>query len=233
VGIIGAGISGLRCADLLVQNGFQVTILEGRDRLGGRVHQTYVPNTDHLVDIGANWIHGTENNPILDLAKQTNTATHSWGENFNVFSEDGIHMSPEEGTEYNEIMWGIVIDAFKHSNEDFASIPSTESLYDFFVRKAEEFIPDTEKDYEKRRRIVFQMSEMWGAFVGSPVRGQSLKFFWLEETIEGGKLDEFPETCVQKSLDLVLFVLHAGTARTNLSLKFSQQILPFKPHEVT
>lgn len=159
--------------------------------MGGRVHQTYVPNTSHLVDIGANWIHGTDNNPILDLAKQTKTATHSWGEKFNVFNEDGNYISAEEGAEYNEIMWGIVQDAFKHSNEDFASIPVTESLYDFFVSKVMELIPETERDYEVRRRIVLQMSEMWGAFVGRPVEQQSMKFFWLEETVEGGKLAEF------------------------------------------
>jgi NADPH-dependent 2,4-dienoyl-CoA reductase/sulfur reductase-like enzyme len=37
VGIIGAGISGLRCADILARNGAKVTILEARDRIGGRV----------------------------------------------------------------------------------------------------------------------------------------------------------------------------------------------------
>lgn len=37
VGIVGAGISGLRCADILLAHGFQVTILEARDRIGGRV----------------------------------------------------------------------------------------------------------------------------------------------------------------------------------------------------
>jgi phytoene dehydrogenase-like protein len=36
VGIIGGGISGLRCADVLLKQGFKVTILEARDRLGGR-----------------------------------------------------------------------------------------------------------------------------------------------------------------------------------------------------
>lgn len=35
--VIGAGISGLRCADLLLQHNIQVTILEARDRIGGRV----------------------------------------------------------------------------------------------------------------------------------------------------------------------------------------------------
>jgi lysyl oxidase-like protein 2/3/4 len=37
VAIVGAGFAGLRCADILVQNGAQVTIFEARDRLGGRV----------------------------------------------------------------------------------------------------------------------------------------------------------------------------------------------------
>ena len=35
--IIGAGITGLRCADILTQHNIRVTILEGRDRVGGRV----------------------------------------------------------------------------------------------------------------------------------------------------------------------------------------------------
>ena len=35
--IVGAGVAGLRCADVLIQNGIDVTILEARDRTGGRV----------------------------------------------------------------------------------------------------------------------------------------------------------------------------------------------------
>ena len=37
VGIIGAGLAGLRCAEILVEEGIDVTIVEARDRLGGRV----------------------------------------------------------------------------------------------------------------------------------------------------------------------------------------------------
>lgn len=37
IAIIGAGISGLRCADVLINSGARVTIYEARDRIGGRV----------------------------------------------------------------------------------------------------------------------------------------------------------------------------------------------------
>jgi len=37
VGVVGAGLAGLRCAEVLISEGVMVTILEARDRLGGRV----------------------------------------------------------------------------------------------------------------------------------------------------------------------------------------------------
>ena len=40
--VVGAGIAGLRCADLLAMRGFRVTILEARDRIGGRVGASHV-----------------------------------------------------------------------------------------------------------------------------------------------------------------------------------------------
>ena len=55
-----------------------MTLIEGRSRLGGRVHQVTLP-PGHVVDAGPNWIHGTTNNPILDLAKETGT-TFSTGD---------------------------------------------------------------------------------------------------------------------------------------------------------
>lgn len=37
IAIVGAGLSGLRCADVLIKSGARVTIYEARDRIGGRV----------------------------------------------------------------------------------------------------------------------------------------------------------------------------------------------------
>lgn len=37
VGIVGAGVSGLRCAAMLLEKSYDVTIIEARNRIGGRV----------------------------------------------------------------------------------------------------------------------------------------------------------------------------------------------------
>ena len=67
--VIGAGIAGLACARELVSAGLAVTVLEARDRIGGRVH------TDRrwpgvALDLGAAWIHGRRHNPIDAIARR-------------------------------------------------------------------------------------------------------------------------------------------------------------------
>lgn len=187
IGVIGAGLAGLRCADILLQHGFRVTILEGRDRIGGRLYQDRLAN-GHTVDIGPNWIHGTEDNPMLDIAKTTNTATGSFDPSSYVFNSNGELYPHEDGEAYSTMMWDIVQAAFKYSNKHSAEIGPEESLLDFFKSKVKELIPETDDDWDRKRTIVLQMGDLWGAFVGSPIERQSLKFFWLEECIEGENL---------------------------------------------
>ncbi|KAF2126778.1 FAD/NAD(P)-binding domain-containing protein [Dothidotthia symphoricarpi CBS 119687] len=182
--VVGAGVAGLRCADVLLQHGMRVTILEGRDRVGGRLCQSSA--LGHMVDLGPNWIHGTDNNPILDLAKQTNTVIMNWDGRQSVFDHLGKQMPDKEATETSEVVWGIIEQAMKLSNEESAKIPAEKSLYAYFEEQVVEMFPgDKEKG---KRTAVLQMAEMWGAFVGSPVQRQSLKFLWLEECIDGENL---------------------------------------------
>jgi polyamine oxidase len=47
--------------------GIAVTIIEGRDRIGGRVHTN--TSLGVPVDLGAAWIHGINGNPLTELAK--------------------------------------------------------------------------------------------------------------------------------------------------------------------
>ncbi|MBE3048482.1 FAD-dependent oxidoreductase [Candidatus Bathyarchaeota archaeon] len=187
IGVIGAGLAGLRCADILLQHGFKVTVLEGRNRIGGRVHQKSLPN-GHFADLGPNWIHGTKDNPIMDIASETQTDIGSWDTRSNMFDESGDLLPLEESERLASLMWNMVQDAFGYSNEHCKEIPSHESLWDFFKQEVTKRIPPSEDGYERSREMALQVAEMWGAFVGSPIQTQSLKYFWLEECIEGGKL---------------------------------------------
>jgi monoamine oxidase len=55
--VVGAGIAGLAAAQRLEANGFEVTVLEARDRIGGRMWSG-TSATGTTLDFGANWIHG-------------------------------------------------------------------------------------------------------------------------------------------------------------------------------
>ena len=140
--IIGAGISGISTANYLheISNKktnktnslnspkYNITILEARNRIGGRIH-TDTTSFDFPVDLGASWIHGMKNdqnnNPLANLVKETNIAHYITDYDNTVFrdSKTGKVYFEKEienlGKEIFKFMKGI-----KRSN--------TKSLYDYY-----------------------------------------------------------------------------------------------------
>jgi monoamine oxidase len=72
--IVGAGMAGLTAANLLKAFGVKTTVLEARERVGGRIR------TDHSwpgtpVDLGASWLNGASTNPLLHMARDLRVRT--------------------------------------------------------------------------------------------------------------------------------------------------------------
>ena len=66
--VIGAGIAGLTVANALAHGGVDCVVLEGRDRLGGRLHTIDLGGAP--VDMGGSWIHHPTGNPLRAFAAQ-------------------------------------------------------------------------------------------------------------------------------------------------------------------
>jgi len=63
--IVGGGVSGLTAANRLREAGIEAVIIEGRSRLGGRIHTIDVDGTDtSWVDMGAAWIDDHKTNRV-------------------------------------------------------------------------------------------------------------------------------------------------------------------------
>ena len=65
---IGAGLAGLSAAYVLKQKGYTVTVLEGRDRIGGRVFSHQIAE-QLVIELGGEWV-GNSHTRIRELCSQ-------------------------------------------------------------------------------------------------------------------------------------------------------------------
>jgi monoamine oxidase len=91
--VIGAGMAGLAAARRLADKGMGVTVVEARDRIGGRMFTN--TSLGVPIDLGAAWIHGTEGNPLVDLADQVGARRVETDFDRVALFQDGSEVSPE------------------------------------------------------------------------------------------------------------------------------------------
>ena len=151
--VIGAGIAGLTAARDLAIDGYDVAVLEARERIGGRIwtsHELSVP-----ADLGASWIHGFEDNPIARLARRhdikilrTNisSVTPARYRSVALYDEDGRRLSAAECTEMSELMADYL---------EFIAAKQKEGVEMSLLAVEEAFAASEGFDAERRRRLNF------------------------------------------------------------------------------
>lgn len=175
VAIVGAGVSGLRCADILLAAGIKVKVFEARHRIGGRVHQ--IDHGAHSVDLGANWIHSTDGNPILDLAKETDTQLYWRPSDVAIIGSDGIQRSSDSVSKLRSALTAILERAGEYSSQHMSDIDPSLSLMDYVEQEARK----QHSDDPGFLADLLEESQRFGLFVGEPMSLQSLKFLAIEE----------------------------------------------------
>ena len=69
--VIGAGFAGLAAAHYLKKKKVKVTVLEARNRIGGRVHSFNIPDENLVIELGAEWV-GKSHERIISLCDEFN-----------------------------------------------------------------------------------------------------------------------------------------------------------------
>jgi len=126
--IIGAGVSGLTIASELSED---FLILEARDRIGGRVYT----NEDNM-DMGAAWLHGSENNPLNQFIDYNNmipvASCNPWMHPENVaikyLSTNGVlteEYRQQMAVKWNKIAQKIALQTDKTIYDAFLELDST------------------------------------------------------------------------------------------------------------
>ncbi|KAG0068690.1 hypothetical protein BGZ89_004260 [Linnemannia elongata] len=181
--IIGAGISGLAAAHELSKHpsSIQVTVLEARNRIGGRLdtHRNLVQgeHEDIPIDFGASWIHGVDpSNPIVSLA----VIYHHPGQ---------PALKQEESNHYWAVLWEIFGKAqeFSRDNRNRISVhTSFRNWLDHYLSTRQSRDPTLPNYMSPReRKIIPLLAQFWADENAIALNKVSLKYMDAENMPPG------------------------------------------------
>lgn len=180
--VVGAGAAGLTAARALHDAGVSVEVIEARDRIGGRTWTAGVGPA--AVDLGASWVHGTEENPMADFADAHGLAYIPDETRWKTLYDETV------GKALGDAEWTVADDAYDAFE---AALPDLqESLGQTTVSVARDQWITDEGLTGQEARLARHAIDQWMVELeyGGPVDTTGLRYFWDEEDLAGG--DQFP-----------------------------------------
>lgn len=130
--IIGAGFAGLTAAKLLMESGFEVTVLEADNRIGGRTNTIQLGKA--TVDTGATWIHFKDGNPLTHMAELHGYQVFNDDyEPFNIFNSKKKKLSDKKKNKYIKLADKIRERAIEYFQENRGD-KTTEDFFEEYVQ---------------------------------------------------------------------------------------------------
>nr|VDC90189.1 unnamed protein product [Brassica oleracea] len=145
--VVGSGFAGISAARTLQDASFQVTVLESRDRIGGRVHTDY--SFGFPVDLGASWLHGVcKENPLAPVIGRLGLPLYRTSgdnsvlydhdlESYALFDMDGNQVPQELVREVGVTFKQILEEVKKVRDEEDADMSISQAFSIVFSRKPE------------------------------------------------------------------------------------------------
>ncbi|HEY3403843.1 MAG TPA: NAD(P)/FAD-dependent oxidoreductase [Ohtaekwangia sp.] len=193
--IIGAGMAGAAAARKLKDRGCEVTLLEARNRTGGRIHTHR--DWGYPVELGANWIHdaGDTDNPLLSLAEKLDISIRKT--NFN-----SIGLFDLEGNTVNKIAIARFYlqfnKAFKQGAPELLVKETDASLAEMV-----DYVTRDKKYSEKEKAILALITEGMANTLGTALDNGSAKYY-LTQPITKAPLDFLVTGGYQRVVDYLL-----------------------------
>ncbi|KAF9395834.1 hypothetical protein BGX21_009749 [Mortierella sp. AD011] len=194
--IIGAGISGLAAAHELSKHPstIQVTVLEARNRIGGRLdtHRNLVPGVhgDIPIDFGASWIHGVDpSNPIVSLAEAANARLEATNSDVIYYHPGQEAIKEDESNHYWTVLLDIYERAQEYSKANRKHIPTNISFTNWlnnFLSTRQCNDPQLPNYMSpKELEIVPLLAQFWADENAIPLNKVSLKYMDAENMLPG------------------------------------------------
>ncbi|XP_014681007.1 PREDICTED: lysine-specific histone demethylase 1B-like isoform X2 [Priapulus caudatus] len=156
--VIGAGTAGLAAARQLQNFGAKVTVLEARDRIGGRI--TDDSSLGLTVGRGAQIVNGCVNNPVTIMCEQAGAPVKTISERCSLFGETGERVS-DKANRRIDFHFNAVLDAVGEWRKD--KRPSNDvALYDKLMEMHGNFKEETQLNFSgvEEQLIGFHVSNL-------------------------------------------------------------------------